>query len=445
MIDKLPPLNIEVEENILGGVLLDPHAILRVVDILSPEAFYIESHQVIYQAILDLYAQQKPTDMLAVSSWLKDHKLLKKTGGEAKLVQLLERTVSAVNIDHLAHLVQEKYQRRQLIATTQSITDLAYDTTTPIDSVLEQAEEKIFNISTNKADRFKPETIESCLIDVFNQLGQDSPPLYPTGLRDLDGMIGGMVKQDLIVIGARASMGKTWLGCYLANYIAANQQQPVVFFSAEMSKSQLTKRFLAMHSGIDSQRLIRNEVYEHEYEALIAGLEKLKQLPLIIDDTPASIQNPSRMRSVLRRVKSERGGLGLVVMDYIQKLGDRAAGNRAQAVGKLSGAFKDIAKEFDVPFVALAQVNRGVESQSNKRPGMADIKDSGDIEQDMDVGLLLYREEYYDAQTEARGLMEINVAKNRNGATGTCQVTFEPTVGTFNDKEKISQTDYGRL
>jgi replicative DNA helicase len=434
MIDKLPPLNIEVEENILGGLLLDSLAILRIIDILNPDAFYIQSHQVVYQAILDLHAQQKPTDILAVSSWLKDHKLLKKAGGESKLVQLLERTVSAVNIDHLAHLVQEKYQRRQLIATTQSISDLAYDTATPIDLVMDRAEEKIFNISTNKADRFKPETVESCLIDVFNQLGQDSLPLYPTGLKDLDGMIGGLVKQDLIVIAARASMGKTWLGCYLANYLATTQQQPVVFFSAEMSKSQLTKRFLAMHSGIDSQRLIRNEIYEHEYEALVAGLEKLKQLPLIIDDTPASIQNPSRMRSVLRRVQAERGSLGLVVMDYIQKLGDRAAGNRAQAVGKLSGAFKDIAKEFDVPFVALAQVNRGVESQSNKRPGMADIKDSGDIEQDMDVGLLLYREEYYDAQTEARGLMEINVAKNRNGATGICQVVFDPIVGGFSDK-----------
>ncbi len=432
--DKLPPLNIEVEENILGGILLDPNAILRVIDLISPEAFYIDSHRIIYQAVLDLYAQQKPTDMLAVSSWLKDHKLLKKAGGESKLIQLLDRTVSAVNIDHLAHLVRDKYQRRQLIATTKSITDLAYDAAVPIESVLEQAEEKIFNVSSNKVDRFKPETIESCLIDVFNQLGQDLPPLYPTGLRDLDGMIGGMVKQDLIVIGARASMGKTWLGCYLANYLATTQQQPVVFFSAEMSKSQLTKRFLAMHSGIDSQRLIRNEVYEHEYEALMAGLETLKQLPLIIDDTPASIQNPSRMRSVLRRVKSEQGSLGLVVMDYIQKLGDRAAGNRAQAVGKLSGAFKDIAKEFDVPFVALAQVNRGVESQSNKRPGMADIKDSGDIEQDMDVGLLLYRDEYYDAQTEAMGVMEINVAKNRNGSTGTCQVVFEPPVGRFRDK-----------
>jgi replicative DNA helicase len=434
MTDKLPPLNIEVEENILGGILLDSNAIIRVIDLLNPDAFYIESHRIIYQAVLDLYEQQKPTDILAVSNWLKDHKLLKKVGGEAKLVQLLERTVSAVNIDHLAHLVREKYQRRQLIATSESIAALAHDTTCQIESVLEQAEEKIFNVSTNKVDRFKPETIERCLIDVFHQLNEDSPNLYPTGLRDLDGMLGGMVKQDLIVIAARASMGKTWLGCYLANYLAITQQQPVVFFSAEMSKSQLTKRFLAMHSGIDSQRLIRNEVYEDEYESLVTGLESLKKLPIVIDDTPASVQNPSRMRSVLRRVKLERGALGLVVMDYIQKLGDRAAGNRAQVVGKFSGAFKDIAKELDVPFVALAQINRGVESQSNKRPSMADIKDSGDIEQDMDVGLLLYRDEYYDAQTDTRGVMEINVAKNRNGATGTCQVMFEPTVGRFSDK-----------
>jgi replicative DNA helicase len=219
MIDKLPPLNIEVEENILGGLLLDSHAILRVIDILNPDAFYIESHRVIYQAILDLHAQQKPTDLLAVSSWLKDHKLLKKAGGETKLVQLLERTVSAVNIDHLAHLVQEKYQRRQLIATTQSISDLAYDTATPIDLVMEQAEEKIFNISINKADRFKPETVESCLIDVFNQLGQDSLPLYPTGLKDLDGMIGGLVKQDLIVTYVQVQDEQVNLGKWFVDII----------------------------------------------------------------------------------------------------------------------------------------------------------------------------------------------------------------------------------
>ena len=431
MTDKVLPLNIKVEENILGGILLDANAILRIIDIISPETFYVDSHRIIYQAILDLYKLQKPTDMLAVSSWLEDSKQLERVGGDAKLFQLLERTVSATNIDHLAYLIREKYQRRQLIATTQSISDLAYDTSTPIESVIEQAEKQVFEIGNNRVDPFKPATIESCLDEVFDQFAEDLPSLYPTGLRDLDGMIGGLVKQDLIVIAARASMGKTWLGCHFANYIAVTQQKPVVFFSVETVKLQLTKRFLAMHSGIDSQRLIRKEIYDHEYEALIAARKALKQLPLIIDNTPATIQNPLRMRSVLRRIVAERGELGLVVVDYIQKLGDREAGNRAQAVGKICGAFKDMANEFDVPLVALAQINRGVEGQANKRPGMADIKDSGDIEQDMDLGLLLYRDEYYKADSLERGMMEIIISKNRNGSVGTCKVNFDPSVGKF--------------
>jgi replicative DNA helicase len=213
-----------------------------------------------------------------------------------------------------------------------------------------------------------------CLREVFQELKQGYAPGYSTGLKDLDVLIGGLNKQDLIVIAARASMGKTWLGCYFANYIATQQLLPVIFFSSEMSKSQLTKRFLAMHSGIDSSRLIRNQIYTDEIDNLKQVLVNLNQLPIIIDDTPALLQNPGRICSVLRKVKSERGNLGLVVMDYIQKLGDRAASNRAQSVGKFSGAFKDIAKEFDVPFVALAQINRGVESQTNKRPTIADIK-----------------------------------------------------------------------
>ena len=226
-------------------------------------------------------------------------------------------------------------------------------------------------------------------------------------------------------------MGKTWLACYLANQIATTQQKPVVFFSAEMSQEQLTKRFLSMHTGIDSQRLIHNEIYEDEYDALVEGLSNLTELSIIIDDPPASELTPTKIRSVLRRIQSEKGELGLVVLDYIQKLGDRSAGNRAQAVGKFSGAFKDIAKEFDVPFIALAQINRGVEGQANKRPFMSDIKDSGDIEQDMDLGLLLYRDEYYNPDTEEKGVMEIQVGKNRNGAIGKCKVKFEPSVGEF--------------
>ena len=186
-----------------------------------------------------------------------------------------------------------------------------------------------------------------------------------------------------------------------------------------------------MQTGIDSQRLIHNQIYEDEYDSLVEGLGNLAELPIIIDDTPASELTPTRIRSVLRRISSDRGELGLVVLDYIQKLGDRAAGNRAQAIGRYSGACKDIAKTFNTPFVVLAQINRGVEGQSNKRPSMADIKDSGDIEQDMDLGLLLYRDEYYKSDTDDKGIMEIIVGKNRNGGTGTCKVKFNPCVGLF--------------
>ena len=186
-----------------------------------------------------------------------------------------------------------------------------------------------------------------------------------------------------------------------------------------------------MHSGIDSHRLMHNRIYEDEYDVLVNGLTKLAELPIIIDDTPAIQLTPTKVRSVLRRIRSDEDELGLVVLDYIQKLGDRAAGNRAQTVGKFSGAFKDIAKEFDVPFVALAQINRGVESQANKRPLMSDIKDSGDIEQDMDLGLLLYRDDYYNQDAEEAGVMEIIVGKNRNGSTGICKVIFNPISGQF--------------
>jgi len=223
------------------------------------------------------------------------------------------------------------------------------------------------------------------------------------------------------------------LACHLANHLALGGM-PVVFFSAEMSKPQITKRFLAMHSLIDSSRLIQNKIYKSEWEVLSKAVGTIAELPIIIDDTPASAQTPSKMRSVLRRIQSERGQLGLVVLDYIQKLGNRAAGNRAQVIGSFSGAFKDMAKEFDVPFVCLAQINRGVEGQTNKRPTMADIKDSGDIEQDMDLGLLLFREEYYNPDTPDKGVMEVAVAKNRNGPTGLCKVLFNPCVGQFRNQ-----------
>ncbi len=431
--NSLPPSNIEAEEEILGSILFDPGAIHTIANILPADAFHISTHQQIYKAALELYNKDQPTDLMAVSTWLKDRKLLKKVGGMAILSQLCNRTVSAVNIDRYTNLVLEKYKRRQLIAVANDIAALGYDNSTELETILNTSEEKIINLTTNKQDKFQPLSISDCLASVWSKIEQGASPAYPTGLTDLDFLIGGLIKQDLIIIAARASMGKTWLACHLANHLAIEQQKPVVFFSAEMSQEQLTKRFLSMHSGIDSHRLMHNQVYEDEYTSLVNGLTKLAELPIIIDDTPATQLTSSKVRSVLRRIRSDRGELGLVVLDYIQKLGDRAAGNRAQTLGKYSGAFKDIAKEFDIPFVALAQINRGVESQANKRPLMSDIKDSGDIEQDMDLGLLLYRDEYYYSDTEYSGVMEIIVGKNRNGSTGTCKVKFDPSIGKFGD------------
>ena len=429
--NNLPPTNIEAEEAILGSILFDPGGISIAASSLPIEAFYVAAHQQTYKAVLELHKQDKATDLIGVSTWLKDHKSLTKAGGTAKLSKLLNQTVSATNIDRYIALVLEKYQRRQLIAAANEIEALGYDNATELETVFNTSEEKIFNLTTKAQDKFKPLPIGDCLASVFEKIEQGYSTAFPTGLEDLDALIGGLIKQDLIIIAARASMGKTWLACHLANHIAIEQQKSVVFFSAEMSNEQLTKRFLSMHTGIDSHRLMHNQIYEDEYNVLVNGLTKLAELPIIIDDTPAIQLTPAKVRSVLRRIRSEKGELGLVVLDYIQKLGDRACHNRAQTVGKFSGAFKDIAKEFDVPFVALAQINRGVESQANKRPLMSDIKDSGDIEQDMDLGLLLYREDYYNQDTDDPGSMEIIVGKNRNGYTGTCHVYFDSSIGIF--------------
>lgn len=431
--------NIEAEEAILGGVLLDPYAIDRVANNLIPEAFYITAHQAIYRAVLALHQQGLPIDLITVTTWLKDYKQLDRAGGKNKLAQLLNRTVSAVNVDAMAELVMEKYQRRRLLTVGEEIVQLGKETATKLPVILSEVESKIFNLTQHKESRFQPQSIGDCLPAAFTSLEQGVTPGLATGLVDLDGLMGGLARKDLIVVAGRASMGKTWVGCYLANQVAL-QGLPVVFFSAEMSKEQLVKRFLAMHSGIDSQRLIQNKVYKSEWEALSKAVGVLSELPIIIDDAPASSLHAPKMRSVLRRIQKERGTLGLVVLDYIQKLGDRAAGNRAQAVGAIAGHCKDIAKEFNVPFLALAQINRGVETQVNKRPSIADIKDSGDIEQDMDIGLLIYRDDYYNSESPSKGKMEINVAKNRNGPNGVCEVWFTPETGNFRTiaREKVA-------
>lgn len=423
------PMNVEAEEAILGGILIDPEAFSRVSELLSPEIFAINAHQIIYRAAATLSSQGKPTDLMSVCNWLINHEQLDKIGGQSKLAQLIDRTVSAVNVDQYALLIEEKYKRRKLIEAGYKIAQLGQELAMPLEDILASAEKQILAINANNIQEIS--STGDCAISVMADLESGYKPGYSSGLVDLDNLIGGLVKKDLVIVAARASMGKTWFGGHLALQFARKQRLPVVFFSAEMSKESLTKRFLASLSGINAQRLIWNDIRKSEWEDIAKGVGELTELPIFIDDTPGTTLTPAGMRNVLRRVGAQRGKIGLVILDYIQLLGERNSSNRAQDVGLIAGHCKAIAKEFNIPFVALAQINRGVEARNDKRPMMSDLKDSGDIEQDADLAIMLYRDEYYNPESADKGQIELIVRKQRNGSLGTAKAFFNPETGTF--------------
>jgi len=425
----LIPANIEAEEAILGGILIDREAIFRVVDFLKPEHFSISAHQIMYRAILTLFERRELIDLMTVSNYLQERDQSASVGGLQKFYQLADRTVSAVNIDHYASLIQEKYKRRQLIEASHKINSAAHESVISIEEILSTAENEILAINSDRVQEVS--TVGECLAQVMMEFESGRPPGYLTGLIDLDNLIGGLSKKNLIIAAGRASTGKTWLGNHFSLQVAGKYGLPVVFFSAEMSKESLTKRFIATLAGIDCQRLMWQGPRKSEWDEVSRAMGELSEMPLIIDDTPGTTLTPAGMRMVLRRVQAQYGSIGLVVLDYIQLLGERNAGNRAQDIGAISGHCKAIAKEFNCPFVALAQINRGVEGRNDKRPMMGDLKDSGDLEQDADVCICLYRDEYYNEESDSRGQIELIIRKQRNGALGTAKALFSPETGIF--------------
>lgn len=436
---RLPPENIEAEEAIIGGILLDPNAMSRIVDLIVPEAYFVESHKKIYQAALTLYNQNQTTDLMSIATWLSDQKLLDSVGGSAKLAQLLNRTVSSIQIDRYAALVMDKYLRRKLISAGHEIAELGYDTSIELETVQEKAQNLIFQATSSYSSQYETLPLNEWLVESFNQQEQESVGM-DTGLLDLNAMIT-LEKGELIGIAARPSVGKTWMGVWLAEHVARSSELPVVFFSAEMSGVRLAQRFEALESGINLKHIIRRQIPENripDYTEAVTNLSKTIGSTIFINDTPGGSLTVAKMRSELNKTllklrskDNPNPQLGLVVLDYIQKLGNRTAGNRAQEVGAIAGALCDLAKDFNVPVAALMQINRESEKQSNKRPSMAQIKDSGDIEQDCDTIITLYRDEVYNLDTPDVGIMEIAVVKNRNGETGTCKVLFDPACGRF--------------
>jgi replicative DNA helicase len=417
-VEHLPPQNVEAEELILGGILLDAEAIGRVADLLKPDAFYLSAHQEIYRAALALHAQGSPTDLMCITAWLQDQSLLDKVGGQGKLTQLVDRTVSAVNVDQYAALIKDKYLRRQLIKAANEVVHGAYDTSKKLEVVLDQAEQKIFSVTQDRVRQGLTAT-EEILASTFAELEQRSLgevlPGLSCGFYDLDAMTQGFQRSDLVIVAGRPSMGKTALSVQIARQISEIHRTGVAIFSLEMSKEQLVQRLLASESGIDSNYLRAGRIHESQWEPL----------------SP----NPSvnEIRSSARRLQAERPeGLGLIMLDYLQLMGggDGTEG-RVQELSKITRSLKGLARELHVPIIALSQLSRGVEARTNKRPLMSDLRESGAIEQDADLIVLLYRDDYYNPDSPEKGVCELILAKHRNGPVGTVKLLFQPSQTKF--------------
>ena len=431
--DRLPPQNIDAEEVILGGILLDPEAMGRVIEVLEADAFYISAHRDIYKAALELHHQGQPTDLMSLATWLKDHDRLDKVGGQSRLAQLLDRTVTAANIDQYATLVMDKYMRRKLLQAGGEIIQLGYETASPLEKVLDQAEQTLFGITQSRPQQGLSSAAD-ILTDTFADIEQRSLgmvlPGVACGFYDLDAMTQGFQRSDLIIAAGRPAMGKTSFVLNIARNISVMHKLPVAVFSLEMSKAQLVYRLLSSEVQIESGRLRAGRIAQHEWEPLGHAISALSQLPVFIDDTPNI--SVTEMRSKARRLQAEQGGaLGLILIDYLQLMEGSGSENRVQELSRVTRSLKGLARELNVPIIALSQLSRGVESRTNKRPMMSDLRESGSIEQDADLIMMLYREEYYDPDTPDRGIAEVIVTKHRNGPVGTVKLLFEPQFTRF--------------
>ncbi len=427
------PTNVEAEEAILGGILIDPEAISRIAELLRPEFFAISAHQVIYRSALDLFFQGQSTDLMTVTTRLADRNQLEQIGGQSKLAQLVDRTVSAVNIDQYAVLVEDKYQRRKLIEAGNNIVQLGYDTATPLETVLDRAEQQVFGITQDRPQQDLVsigETLNQTFQDLENRNEGLTLPGIQCGFYDLDAMTGGFQRSDLIIVAARPAMGKTAFCTNIAHHIAAGPQKlPVAIFSLEMSKEQLVQRILSGEARIESNRLRSGRISQNEWEPISAAIGRLSELPLFIDDTPNI--TVTEIRSKARRLQAEQGGtLGLILLDYLQLM-EGSSDNRVQELSRITRSLKGLARELAVPIIALSQLSRGVEARTNKRPMMSDLRESGSIEQDADLVIMLYRDEYYNPDTPDRGIAEVIITKHRNGPTGIIKLLFDGQVTKF--------------
>ena len=437
--EKLLPQNIEAECGVLGSIIIDPEAIVQVADFLFAEDFYRDAHRTIYEVILQLYEQHEPADFITICDELERHNKLEDVGGASYITSLINQVPTSGNVEYYGHIVERTSILRRLIHAAGQIAAIAYEEG-DADIALDKAEQLIFNISQKHArSDFSP--LRDLLSEYMNKLDQlherrGTIVGVPTGFTDLDRLTGGLQKSDLIILAARPAVGKTSMSLSLAHNAAIKHQQSIAVFSLEMSKEQLVQRLLSMDAGIDQQRLRTGWIEDDEWDRIVYSMGTLAEANIWIDDT-AGISTVE-MRSKARRLHAQHG-IDLIVVDYLQlmqaTIGNKRNENRVQEISEVSRSLKALARELNVPVLALAQLSRAVESRQSKVPQLSDLRESGSLEQDSDVVMFIYRDDVYNPESERKNIADIIVAKHRNGPVGEVSLYFQASQTRFRDLE----------
>jgi replicative DNA helicase len=426
---KIPPQNIDAEKSLLGAVLIDEETLADISEHVTAKDFYERRHAIIYNGMMSLYEKHRPVDLLTLTEELKRKKDLDTIGGSAYLTELTSYVPTAAHAEAYAELVAQKAVRRRLIKASGEISELGFDEETTTQELLEKAEAELFSVSDQslKQDLVSIESILTESFDRMEELHRNKGALrgVRTGYHDLDNMTAGLQRSDLIILAARPAMGKTTLVTNLAYNVATIAKQSVLFFSLEMSKEQLVDRILADASGVDAWNIRTGNLSDDDFSKLSEAMGELAEAPIFIDDTPGL--SVLEMRTKARRANHEQP-LGLVIVDYLQLMqgSSNNFGNRVQEVSEISRGLKLIARELNVPVIALSQLSRSVESRSPQIPQLADLRESGSIEQDADIVMFIYREAYYNPETERENITDLIIAKHRNGPTGKIELYFHP-------------------
>jgi len=428
---RLPPNSPEAEMCVLGSILIDNDAVLGVSDFLRPEHFYNQNYAKVYKAMMDLYEDRMPIDIVTVSEKLTENKLLKKIGGKAFLSKLANEVPTAANVESYGRIIKALSAKRELITAAAKITEKSFDSTLPADQLLDMAEQEIFSLSQRHLKSI-PASLKEVLTASFDRLDElqklgTGLRGVPTGFKGLDNVLAGMQDSNLLILAARPGVGKTAFGLNIARYVAVEKKMPVCMFSLEMSKEELVDRLLVRQGMIDAWKLKTGQLSSGDFDSLSEAMGILAEAPLYIDDTPGL--TVTELRTKARRLQVDKG-IKFIVVDYLQLMHGSTRDNRVQEVSEISQGLKNLARELKVPILALAQLSRAMEARGGK-PRLSDLRESGSIEQDADVVFFLYRED-----EEVREMVTCSIEKHRNGPTGSFNLYFNGKQVSFFDVEK---------